>query len=144
MNLNPKKFALWVTAASIAFTSITHAAEKPARPNIVFIISDDQGWGHYGFMGHPQIATPRLDRLAAESLTFQRGCTPVPVCRPSLASIVTGLYPHQHGVTGNDPVLPAADADPQAARCNPKYDRYFRTVIDHFAKCPNLVRDLTA
>lgn len=139
-----KTLALMFAAALAAGVALTHAAEKSARPNIVFIISDDQAWGDYGFMGHPKIATPHLDQLAAESLTFQRGYTTVPVCRPSLATIVTGLYPHQHGVTGNDPVLPAKDVKPQKARGNPKYSRYYQTIIDNFAKRPNLVRNLTA
>lgn len=79
-----------------------------AQPNIVMIISDDQTWTDYGFMGHPDIQTPNLDRLAARSATFRRGYVPVALCRPSLATMVTGLYPHQHGITGNDPWRDAA------------------------------------
>ena len=81
-----------------------HRSEQP--PNIVLIISDDQGWTDYGFMGHPIIRTPRLDQLARESLTFARGYVPTSLCRPSLMTMITGLYPSQHGVTGNDPALP--------------------------------------
>lgn len=76
-------------------------AERP--PNIVLIISDDHGWPDYGFMGHPVIQTPNLDRLASESMIYTRGYVPTPVCRPSLATLATGLYPHQHKITGNDP-----------------------------------------
>jgi len=83
-----------------------HAAQSGARPNIVLIISDDQGAGDYGFMGHPQLQTPNLDKLAAQSLAFPRGFVPTSVCCPSLATIITGLYPHQHKVTANDPPLP--------------------------------------
>jgi arylsulfatase A-like enzyme len=54
-------------------------------------------------MGHEQIQTPHIDKLAAQSLTFTRGYVPESLCRPSLASIITGLYPHQHGIVGNDP-----------------------------------------
>lgn len=72
------------------------------RPNILLIVSDDQAWTDYGFMGHPHIRTPNLDRLAERSLLFDRGYVAAPLCRPSLASMVTGLYPGQHGVTGND------------------------------------------
>ena len=57
-------------------------------------------------MGHPHIQTPNLDRLADESLTFTRGYVPSSLCCPSLASIITGLYPHQHKITSNDPPLP--------------------------------------
>jgi arylsulfatase A-like enzyme len=68
----------------------------------VLIISDDQGWTDYGFMGHEEVQTPHLDQLARRSLVFRRGYVTSPLCRPSLASIVTGLYPHDHGITGND------------------------------------------
>ena len=72
------------------------------KPNIVLILSDDQAWSDYGFMGHPDIKTPHLDALAKRSLLFPRGYVASPLCRPSLATMATGLYPHQHGVTGND------------------------------------------
>jgi arylsulfatase A-like enzyme len=68
-------------------------------PNIVFILSDDQAWSDYGFMGHADIKTPQLDKLASSSLFFDRGYVAAPICRPSLASLVTGLFPHQHGVS---------------------------------------------
>lgn len=74
-------------------------------PNIVLIISDDQSWTDYSFMGHPSIETPNIDRLAREGLTFTRGYTTAPLCRPALASIITGLYPRQHGILGNDPLF---------------------------------------
>ncbi|MEQ8791239.1 MAG: sulfatase [Pirellulaceae bacterium] len=67
------------------------------------IISDDQAWTDYSFMGHEVIQTPRLDRLARESATFTRGYVPSSLCRPSLMTMITGLYPHQNGITGNDP-----------------------------------------
>ena len=75
------------------------------KPNIVIILSDDQAWNDYGFMGHDIIETPNLDKLASQSVLFKRGYVPTPICRPSLMSIVTGLYPHQHKITGNDPEL---------------------------------------
>ena len=73
-----------------------------SKPNVFIIISDDQAWTDYGFMGHPKIKTPNLDKLASQSLLFERGYVAAPLCRPSLASMLTGLYPFQHGVTGND------------------------------------------
>jgi len=71
------------------------------------IISDDQAWTDYSFMGHATLRTPNLDRLASQGLTFTRGYVPSSLCCPSLASIATGLYPHQHKVTSNDPAMPA-------------------------------------
>jgi len=79
------------------------ATAQAAPPNVVIILSDDQAWGDYGFMGHPHIQTPHLDKLASQSLVFTRGYVPTSLCRPSLMSIITGLYPHQHRITGNDP-----------------------------------------
>lgn len=72
------------------------------KPNIVVILSDDQGWTDYGFMGHGSIKTPNLDKLAARGVLFERGYVAAPLCRPSLASMVTGRFPFDHGVTGND------------------------------------------
>jgi arylsulfatase A-like enzyme len=82
--------------------AVLDAAPESSPPNIVFILSDDQAWTDYGFMGHPVIETPHLDALAKRSLVFERGYVAAPLCRPSLASMVTGLYPFQHGITGND------------------------------------------
>jgi uncharacterized sulfatase len=83
------------------------AEEKP--PNVVMIVSDDQAWTDFGFMGHGTIKTPHLDRLAAQSATFPRGYVPMSLCRPSLATMLTGLYPHQHKISGNDPRDKATD-----------------------------------
>ena len=54
-------------------------------------------------MGHEVIQTPHLDELSEESVVFPRGYVPTALCRASLATIITGLYPHQHQLTGNDP-----------------------------------------
>lgn len=89
-----------IALLSLLFTAtLLSAAEKP---NIVIILSDDQGWNHYGFMGHEDIKTPHLDKLAKRSVVFERGYVASPLCRPSLASIITGRFPSEHGVTGND------------------------------------------
>ncbi|RPI77083.1 MAG: sulfatase, partial [Planctomycetaceae bacterium] len=77
------------------------AAESP--PNLVLIISDDQGWTDFGFMGHSVIETPNLDRLARESALFPNAYVPTSLCRASLATLLTGLYGHQHRICCNDP-----------------------------------------
>src|SRR6516162_4021727 len=79
----------------------TNAAERP--PNVVMIVADDQGWTDFGFMGHGVIKTPRLDALAAESAVFPNGYVPTSLCRASLATLLTGLYAHQHNICCNDP-----------------------------------------
>tara|TARA_R110002049_G_scaffold72490_1_gene186931 strand:+ start:16502 stop:17869 length:1368 start_codon:yes stop_codon:yes gene_type:complete len=88
---------------AVLHVALVHGSCAAAEaPNFVFILSDDQAWTDYGFMGHAEIKTPHLDELAAHSLVFERGYVSAPLCRPSLASMVTGLYPFQHGITGND------------------------------------------
>lgn len=96
-------FAALACLATLAFDSPLTASEPP---NVVLIISDDHGWTDYGFMGHPHVRTPNLDRLAAQSVTFKRGYVPASLCCPSLATMITGRYPHQHKVTSNDPPIP--------------------------------------
>lgn len=94
----------------LACLSLASATAADTPPNIVMIISDDHLYSDYGFMGSQDIQTPNLDRLAKESLTFTRGYVPSSLCCPSLASMITGLYPHQHKVTSNDPPIPTGMA----------------------------------
>jgi uncharacterized sulfatase len=142
--MNQRLLPLLGALLAIVGGSVGTAAGSSRQPNVLVIISDDQAWQDYAFMGHASIATPALDKLAAQSLTFTRGYSPVPLCRPSLASISTGLYPHQHGVTGNDPALPDKGVNPQTGRLNPKYARYYESIIANYSSHPNFVRDLTA
>lgn len=72
------------------------------RPNIVLIIGDDWGWMDFGFM-NGAARTPSLDRLARDGALFPNGYTPTSLCRASLATILTGLYPSQHRICANDP-----------------------------------------
>ena len=90
----------------IAYLALTFTAQSAKHPNIVLIISDDQAWTDYSFMGHKSIETPNIDRLSKESRLFKRGYVPTSLCCPSLASIITGLYPHQTKITGNEPPVP--------------------------------------
>ncbi len=101
---------LWIrrmgrVVAVAALVIVAHGEPLLAtQPNVVLIISDDQGYTDYGFMGHDTIKTPQIDKLASESLVFTRGYVTTALCCPSLATMLTGLYPHQHRITGNDPV----------------------------------------
>ncbi len=115
--------------------SQTKQANK--RPNIVFILSDDQAWNDYGFMGHEQIETPKIDELAAQSLTYTRGYVTAPLCSPSLASMITGLYPHQHGITGNDPTF-NFEGKKYTEEWLKQRKLHFDTLIDNFKQLPLL------
>ena len=95
----------------ISLTLIASSAAADSRPpNIVLILSDDQSYTDYGFMGHPTIETPNLDQLAKQSVVFRRGYVPTALCRPALMTLATGLYSHQNKTTGNDPARTAANA----------------------------------
>lgn len=68
------------------------------RPNVVVILTDDQGPWAMGCAGNPEIRTPNLDRLAASGLRFENFFCASPVCSPARASLLTGLMPSRHGV----------------------------------------------
>ncbi|MDB2687201.1 sulfatase [Mariniblastus sp.] len=115
-------------------------AQEPAKttqqPNIVMIISDDQGWMDYSFMGHPTIETPNLDKLAKQSALFRRGYVPTALCRPSLMTMITGRYAHQHGVTGNDP------SPKFSKRGTEDNDRRRAELITNIGKYPTIAKQL--
>lgn len=107
LRLHLLSFLGWVLLAWPHGMAAGKPSAKNVRPNILMIVSDDHAWTDYGFMGSRDIRTPNLDRLASESLRFTRGYVPSSLCCPSLASILTGRFPHQHGITGNDPPIPS-------------------------------------
>lgn len=74
------------------------ASRDPARPNILLILSDDQGPWALGCAGNPDIHTPHLDALAASGVRLSRFFCVSPVCSPARASLFTGEIPSQHGV----------------------------------------------
>ena len=79
-------------------TSIDVRAQDQ-RPNILFILTDDQRWDALGFAGNPIIQTPEMDRLAEEGTYFENAFVTTPICAASRASILTGLYERTHGYT---------------------------------------------
>jgi uncharacterized sulfatase len=103
----PLRLFLFLLAVAIPLADDGRAAP----PNLVLILSDDMAWTDYGFMGHADIQTPNLDRLASQAAVFPRGYVPTGLCRPSLATLLTGQYASTHGVTGNDPSPKYADKD---------------------------------
>jgi arylsulfatase A-like enzyme len=122
-------------ALTLAFTLPAFAGP----PNVVMIIGDDQGWTDYGFMGHAYIKTPHLDRLASEGLVFKRGYVPSSLCRASLATMVTGLFPHQHKITSNDPPIPKGLTAAQAEK-DAGYLKLRQDMIAEFEKSPTLAK----
>ncbi|HEX3725559.1 MAG TPA: sulfatase [Pirellulales bacterium] len=119
------------------WSATVQAADAPL--NVVFIVSDDQGWTDYGFMGHEHIHTPHIDRLAGQSLTFRNAHVTSSVCRPSLTTILSGLYPHQHRITSNDPPLPPGKKG-RAAEADPTFQAQRQAMIDNIDRVPTLPR----
>ena len=75
------------------------AAAAKRRPNIVFILADDLGWRDLSNEGSTYYESPHIDRIADEGMKFTRGYASCQVCSPSRASILTGKYPPNHGIT---------------------------------------------
>ena len=94
--LGPLLLAL---AASLVPAARSAAAAE--RPNVVFILTDDQRWNCLGLADDPAMATPNLDRLGREGVYFRNAFCTTSLCSPSRASILGGLYAHSHGVTNN-------------------------------------------
>ncbi len=69
-----------------------------ARPNLIFLFTDDQRDGTFGAMGHPFVETPHVDALLAESVRFTNCYTAEPVCAPSRVSVFTGMHERVHGI----------------------------------------------
>lgn len=87
------------------------AASRPARalarPNILFLLSDDQRWDTLGVAGNRVIRTPNLDALAREGTRFRNAFVTTPICAASRASLLTGLYERTHRYTfGTPPIRP--------------------------------------
>jgi len=78
---------------------------KTEKMNVLLITSDQQHWNTLGFL-NPEVKTPNLDRLARQGTNFSRAYAPNPTCTPTRASIITGLYPSQHGAWSLGTKLP--------------------------------------
>ncbi len=84
----PKKFGLFLFLSA---TRLLCAAE--AKPNIVFLLVDDLGYGDFGCYGAEFYETPHIDKLAAEGMRFTNAYAACKVCSPSRAAILSGRYP---------------------------------------------------
>ncbi|MCX6377437.1 MAG: sulfatase-like hydrolase/transferase, partial [Armatimonadetes bacterium] len=71
------------------------------RPNIIFLLTDDQTIGTLGCYGNKDVITPNLDKLASEGARFTNAVCATPFCSPTRASLLTGLWPHTHGIVQN-------------------------------------------
>jgi N-acetylgalactosamine-6-sulfatase len=79
----------------LAFVACALGAAE--RPNVIFVLADDLGWGDLGYVGHPYARTPNIDRLAAEGTTVANFYVNSTVCSPSRVAFMTGQYPARQG-----------------------------------------------
>ena len=85
----------------IMVLAVHRATSVPApKPNILVILTDDQGRGDYSAFGTKDIRTPHMDRLFREGMTFQNFFANSCVCSPTRAALLTGCYPDRVGVPG--------------------------------------------
>jgi len=94
--------ALWLLTAAGAV-----AAANTQRPNVLFMLTDDQRWDAIGLGGSKHLKTPNMDRLGKEGVYFKNAFCTTSLCSPSRASILSGLYAHTHGVVNNFTEYPA-------------------------------------
>jgi N-acetylglucosamine-6-sulfatase len=84
--------------------------QRQRRRNIVFMLIDDLRHDFFSFMGHPFVETPNIDRMARQGVVFRNAFVTHSLCSPSRATILSGRYPHAHGVLDNQTPLPDATA----------------------------------
>ncbi|SFA97314.1 arylsulfatase [Algoriphagus aquimarinus] len=98
MSQNPKRiFYLIVGIGLLCLQSCKPESKEISKPNIVLILTDDQGWGDLGINGNSQVNTPNIDQLAIKGVQFSRFYVD-PVCSPTRAEILTGRYHPRGGV----------------------------------------------
>jgi arylsulfatase A-like enzyme len=108
---NARNFFELGDAMGEAMLALVTGAPRPQPPNVVLVMTDDQGWGDVGYHGHPRLRTPHLDALAEEGVRLERFYAAAAVCSPTRGSVLTGRHPARYGIDGaNDGHLPAAEA----------------------------------
>lgn len=101
MALNTFSRRQFLAASAAAPMFASHAFAQASRPNIVFIMADDLGYGNLGCFGQKRIKTPNLDRMAAEGMRFTDAYAGSTVCAPSRCSLMTGKHTGHATVRGN-------------------------------------------
>src|SRR5689334_11786136 len=95
-----------------AFCSQAFAEKTPAKPNIIFILSDDLAMGDVGCYGQKLIKTPNLDRIAREGTRYTQAYCGTSVCAPSRTSLMTGLHTGHSPVRSNWEIAPGEGQQP--------------------------------
>lgn len=99
-------WACVIVSAYLIAVSQPVAAAEPAKPNVIFILADDLGYGDLGCFGQKHIKTPNIDRLAKEGTRFTQAYAGATVCAPSRCTLMTGLHGGHAPVRGNREIKP--------------------------------------
>src|SRR5262245_45745791 len=94
---------LATTAATAAVSAVASTAQR-SKPNVLFILADDLGYGDLSCYGRPDYRTPSLDRLAQQGIKFMSAYTAAPVCTPTRCAFHTGRYPQRLAVGLQEPL----------------------------------------
>jgi arylsulfatase A-like enzyme len=98
-----------LVGGAVAAPAILRGARRPGdKPNLLFLWTDQQRADTLAAYGNARFRVPMLNRLASESVVFDRAYVTQPVCTPSRSSVMTGLWPHQSGCVNNNIPLPTA------------------------------------
>ncbi len=100
-----------VATAAIAGASRTASAAPATRPNVLFILADDLGYGDLSCYGRPDYRTPVLDGFAKQGMKFMSAYAAAPVCTPTRCAYVTGRYPQRLAVGLEEPLTPVSPPD---------------------------------
>ncbi|MBA3770379.1 MAG: sulfatase-like hydrolase/transferase, partial [Blastocatellia bacterium] len=93
-----------IVGVSAASAVLNRPAKAAVRPNIVFILTDDLGWGDLSCYGRPDYTTPNLDRFAGQGMRFTNAYSAAPVCTPTRVGFLTGRYPARLPVGLEEPI----------------------------------------
>ncbi len=109
-----KNLLLAVCVAVVAAGASSAVVAKKAQPNIVYILTDDLGYGDLSCYGQEKFQTPRIDELAAEGMKFSQHYSGSTVCAPSRCSLMTGLHTGHTQIRGNKEIQPEGQAPMKA------------------------------
>ncbi|MFD2825880.1 sulfatase [Leeuwenhoekiella polynyae] len=92
------KRLLWSVLTGLGLFSSCSQPEPVSKPNIILVFIDDMGWGDFSSFGNTDAATPNIDRLASEGISFEQFYVNSPICSPSRVAISTGTYPQRWNI----------------------------------------------
>ena len=125
---------IFLTTLLISFLSCEKNS-KSDLPNIILIIGDDHGYPYFGFMGADYVKTPNMDQLASSGTLFKNGYVPDNHCRPSLATLVTGMLPIKYNKEVEQMILDKAIVEENQKK------EFRHNAMKHFLTLPKILKN---